>query len=361
MKQIGWLFVFLVVGCSHGGDGHPDGQSDVRTDVGNELPADGGDVTLSTEPLAFKVATFNVGTSSQTLHDKDEEQGDGDGYTSTQAAYINDYLGNSLAWFPAEAALKAWLDKERPEIVAFQEMMWDPWCEDAPAPPPDIGLVCQGYTADRPWTAERLLGEDYQLAYAVGQEDLFVGVRRDFGRLDGCPETGRCTALTGQGVFGECNKSPRVTAITVTVKDGRQLVLVNAHTTAGMNEHDQMCRAKQIDQIFLDDGSGQPLANGEVNLVLGDMNTDPFLFAGADASADQLNKYIGPGKAFAYLSSASAEGPPTHVTTMRLDHVASDALTGSCVVPGESEGTQLIMTTSFFDHRPVLCAVSWSD
>jgi len=139
------------------------------------------------------------------------------------------------------------------------------------------------------------------------------------------------------------------------------LVLVNAHTTAGMTEADQACRAKQIDQIFLDGGDGEPLANGSVNLVLGDMNTDPFLFAGADSSANAWNKYVGPGKPFHYISTNSPNGPATHVTSMRLDHVVSDVLTGDCVVPGGSPGQPLIMKTTFFDHRPVLCDVMWND
>ncbi len=354
-------------GLFDGGDGGADvarapdvadvGKSDLATDLGTGE----ADVGKSYAPLPFQVVTFNVGTSSQTLHDTDEQAGDGDGYTSTQAEYINDYLGNSLAWNPAEDALRDWLAKHHPEVVAMQELMYDPWCADAPAPPAGLGLVCEGYKGGQPLAAERLLGKAYHLAYTVGQEDLWVGVRKDFGHFRDCPETGLCTKLEGQGVFGECNESPRVTSIVVQVHDGREFVLVNAHTTAGMTEADQACRAKQIEQIFLDAGDGEPLANGAVNLVLGDMNTDPFLFAGADASANTWNQYVGPGKSFHYLSADNPEGPATHVTTMRLDHVVSDVLTGSCVVPGGSPGLPLIMKTTFFDHRPVLCDVMWTD
>lgn len=354
-------------GATEAKDGEPDvaGVQDVQDAraeaLGTDLSGADADIEKSYAPLPFQVVTFNVGTSSQNLHDTDEQAGDGDGYTSTQAEYINDYLGNSLAWNPAEEKLKEWLGKHKPEVVAMQELIFDPWCADAPPPPPGLGLVCEGYKGGQPLAAERLLGNAYHLAYTVGQEDLWVGVRKDFGYFRDCPETGLCTKLLGMGVFGECNSSPRVTAIVVRVHDGRELVLVNAHTTAGMTEADQACRGKQIEQIFLDAGDGEPLANGTVNLVVGDMNTDPFLFAGADVSAGTWNQYVGPGKGFHYISADNPEGPATHNTTMRLDHVVSDVLTGSCVVPGGSPGLPLIMKTTFFDHRPVLCDVIWTD
>ncbi len=311
-------------------------------------------------PTPFSVMTFNAGTSSQSIHDKDEEEGEGDGYTSVQADYIDEFLGNSLAWKPAEAAVTKWLSEKKPDIVAFQEMMFDPWCEEAPPPPEGMDLVCEGYSPGGPYTVERLLGPDYQVASTLDQEDNWVGIRKEIGRFKGCPEEGPCIGgVFGLGLPDECNGRPRVSSIEVELADGREFVLVNVHATSGMTEQDMECRSLQFDQVFKDRGDGKPAAYGKVNLVMGDMNTDPFLLAGADPSADQWNQYVGEGKTFHYISSSDASGPATHVTTMHIDHVVSDAIIGSCIVPGESFDIPPVMQTTFFDHRPVLCDVKW--
>jgi hypothetical protein len=354
--------VFLAT-LAPGGCGPGSGGEEAADLTGEDEQTSLAEAKAEVEPaqaLEFRVMTFNTGTSSQSLHDNDEKEGEGDGYTSTQAAYIDEHLGNSLAWVPAEDALTAWLAMHRPEIVAFQEMMYDPWCEEVPAPPAGLGLVCEGYVPGGPWTVERLLGPDYQVASTIDQEDNWVGIRRDFGRFKDCPEEGPCIGgVFGLGLPGECNGRPRVSSIEIVLADGRELVLVNVHATSGMTTQDMECRALQFDQVFKDQGDGHPAAHGAVNLVMGDMNTDPFLLAAGDPSAAKWNQYVGPGKAFHYISSDSAAGPATHVTTMHIDHVVSDAITGSCIVPGESPNLPPIMETTFFDHRPVLCDVAW--
>jgi hypothetical protein len=308
-------------------------------------------------PVAFTVMTFNVGTTAQALHDKDEAEGAGDGYTSEHAAWISEHYGNNLAWRPAEEALRQFIAKHRPDVIAFQEMFYDPWCADQPDPPDHLDLVCEGYDPSGPLTAERLVGPDYDVVSAKGHPDNWVAVRRAFGAIEGHP--GQGPWLDGAEGFGipDCCSGARVSSVDVLLPDGRRLTVVDVHTNAGMKDKDMACRVLQFEQVFVDRGDGIPAAHGIANVVMGDMNTDFFLFAGADPSADRWNDFVGPGKAFHYVSSDSLDGPATHATGMHLDHVASDSLVGSCFVAGESEGTDPVMESTFFDHRPVFCNV----
>ena len=358
-----WVFAaVLVVGLAACGTS-PDGALDAGVDLDaqtEDLVQDAEAEEFAPEPLKFTVMTFNAGTSSGQLHSKDEEEGNGDGYTDEHAKEVDAYYGNSLSWNPLEDRTIEFLAELRPEIVAFQEIFHDPWCEDIEVKP-ELDLVCNGYTPDRPYQMERLLGDDYQIACNLDAEDKCAAVRKDFGRFVGCPEDEVCFGgIWGPGLGDKnCSKAARIGSIEIELTDGRSLVLVNAHATSGMKNSDMECRKYQFQQIFLDRGDGKPAAYGDTNLIMGDLNTDPFVLAGADPSADELNKYVGDGKPFHYISSDSAEGPPTHVTTMRIDHVISDVIGGSCVVAGESPGVEPIMETTVFDHRPVICEVEF--
>jgi len=312
------------------------------------------------EPVAFTVVTFNVGTTTNMVHDRDEEEGEGDGYTGIHAQEVAANYGNNLSWIPAEEALAEYLAQLRPEIIGFQEMFYDPWCEDI-EPLDELDLVCEDYSPERPLQVERLLGDEYQVACAFKKPDNCLGVRRDFGRLVGCPEHEVCLeGLEGLGAGQGCSDSARVGTAPVELVDGRILTVVVAHANAGMTLKDQDCRILQFKQIFEDRGDGIPAACGEANLVMGDMNTDPFLLAEGDPSAAYWNTRVGEGRQFAYVSAAGPEGPATHVTTMHLDHIISDAVdSDECYVPGVSEGVPPVMETTVFDHRPVVCSVSF--
>lgn len=345
--------------------------SDVKSDVGPDVAPPLEEITelavpeavgepIVVEPLEFTVVTFNAGTSSGQLHSKDEEEGNGDGYTDEHAAEVDAHYGNSLSWNPAEAKAAEFLAELKPEIVALQEVFHDPWCEGIEVKP-ELDLVCSDYSLDRPYQMERLLGDDYQIACNLDAEDRCAAVRKDFGRFVGCPLDEVCFGgIWGPGLEAvNCSKSARIGSIEIELTDGRVLVLVNAHANAGMKESDMECRKHQFQQIFVDRGDGKPAAFGAANLIMGDLNTDPFLLAGADPSADELNKYVGEGKPFHYISSDSADGPATHVTTMHMDHVISDVILGNCVVAGESPGVAPVMESTVFDHRPVICEVEF--
>jgi hypothetical protein len=314
---------------------------------------------MPVSPVNFTVMTFNTGTTNNILHGRDEEAGEGDGYTDAHAAENAAKYSNNLAWNPAEQALAQFIAERKPAIVAFQELYYDPWCADIEVDP-QFDFVCNEYEADGPLQIERLLGDDYSVACAGGHPDNCVGVLKQFGFLPECGGAGPCLeGLAGMAPPSGCTSGARVGTALVELNDGRQLAVVNAHTVAGMTTENMACRKEHFQQIFEDRGDGNPAAFGPANLIMGDMNTDPFLLAGADPSATYLASKVGPGKAFHFVSSDSQVGPDTHATPMKLDHVISDALVGSCVVAGVSEGTALPMETSYWDHRPVVCEVEW--
>jgi len=311
----------------------------------------------SSTPLTFTVLSFNVGTTDKLQHDKDEAEGAGDGYTSAHAARNASHYANNLAWWPAEEALTTWLGETRPEVVLFQELFHDPWCDDIETDPA-FDFICHGMDPARPRQAQRLLGDDYDVACAPGHPDNCVGVLRSFGRIQGCPETGPCDIdLDGMPPPSGCTGGARVATAVIELTDGRLLHAVDVHTVAGITDENMACRVEQFHQVFVDRGDGKPAAWGANNVVGGDMNMDPFLWAGLDPSADAWNQYVGDGKPFHYLSSDGPEGTPTIATLFRIDHVVSDALVGSCVVVGATEGVPPVLETSYWDHRPLLCEV----
>ena len=132
------------------------------------------------------------------------------------------------------------------------------------------------------------------------------------------------------------------------------------HGTSGFKPKDQECRKAQFQQIFEDKGDGTPAVSGTINIILGDINTDPFSAGEADISASYWNKYVGKGKPFRYISSSDKDGPKTYGGLVRIDHVVSDAFTGSCVVPGATPDEPDVMDVVYWDHKPVICDVELS-
>lgn len=306
-------------------------------------------------PLELRVMTFNIGTTQGLDHD-----GGDDAYTGEDAARADAWYGNGLSWRPAEQALSAFLATERPDVVVFQEGFYDPWCAEMPVEQRVEHFICSDWSPGDPLQIERLLGEDYQVACAPGQEDNCAGVRLDFGAVRGCDGPGFCEgALDGLETPGDCGRGARVSALTVDRPDGRALTVVDLHGTSGMGADDQACRVAQLTQVFEDRGDGRPAADGAANLVMGDLNTDPFALAGVDPSATFWAERVGEGLPFHYLSSSDDDGPRTYLGLTRIDHVASDTLEGDCKVPGATEGVPPVLDAVYWDHKPVLCDARW--
>jgi endonuclease/exonuclease/phosphatase family metal-dependent hydrolase len=69
-------------------------------------------------------------------------------------------------------------------------------------------------------------------------------------------------------------RGARVGRGVVDLVGGGSITVVSIHASSGFDTQTFERRAKQFEQIFMNlDGS--PAANGQVNVVLGDFNTDP--------------------------------------------------------------------------------------
>ena len=301
----------------------------------------------------LRVMTFNGGTTDGLPHDRDLD----DGYGEAEAAIADALYENSLSFRPAEAALTAFLAQTAPDIVVFQEIFHDPWCE-AIEVDPALDFVCAGYTPQRALQIERLLGPAFQVACADGQPDNCLGVRRSVGTIRGCPADAPCPGgLAGHGPPSGCSRGARVGRAVVDLADGTPLVVINAHGTSGFTAEDQACRRDQFAQIFVDTGDGQPAADGALNLVMGDFNTDPVMLVAVDPSAAALAD-LSQAAGFEFLSPTDPSGPATYYgVAVRIDHVLSDGLVGPCVIAGGTEGVPPVMEMVYWDHRPVICDV----
>lgn len=320
-------------------------------------PQDAG-ATDTKKPFTFTAMTFNVGTTTGLAHDKNEGTPQGDGYTSAHAKITDEHYENSLSWNPAERALTAFLAKKKPDIAGFQELYYDPWCETIQVDP-SLDFVCKEYSKSRPLQIQRILGPDYQVACAVGQDDNCVGIHKRLGQFKGCPLDKPCLGgLFGMSPPDKCSRGARVGSIEVQTHNGPNFVLVLVHGTSGVKEKDTLCRKAQFHQIFVDRGDGKPAAYGKINLVLGDLNTDPFLMKDADVSAAYWNQFVGPGKPYTYISSNAPDGPRTYAGTFRIDHVVSDAFRGQCTVPGITPQTEPVFSGVYWDHSPILCSLT---
>ncbi len=323
-----------------------------QDDIGEVLGR--GDGGSASEP-SWTVFTFNVGTSKGLAHDVD-----GDEYDSEAAEITDQFYHNSLSWQRAEDALAVFVAAERPAIAFLQEVFYDGWCAQGPQPPPDWS-VCAHLPPDGALQLERVFGPDYQIACHEGHPDKCIAVRRDIGRIRGCPKDGVCLdGLHGGPPPWPCSHGPRAARAEVDLADGTTLVVVSIHATSGLSAEDAACRAAQFRRVFIDAGDGSPLAPGsEPVLIGGDLNTDPLMFAASDESAATWNEHVGAGKAFVDLAEPDQDAPASYLGIAHLDHIATNAFEGDCVVAGRSAGVPPVLEATYWDHSPVVCKLRW--
>ncbi len=309
---------------------------------------DGGrPLDASSPPLGFRAVTFNTGTNDTLPHDSD-----GDGYGRDEAAVSDEYYGDGLAWAANVEATRLWFTENVVDVVAFQEIFHSPDCVDIPTRH-HRGFVCESWEAGDPTVAQVLLGEGYQIACHQDRDDKCLGVRRAFGTIRGCDSDFCANGLDGARVR-DCGGGSRVGRGVIDLAAGGEITVVTYHGTSGIGGSDQECRVKQIDQIFVD-LDGEPAANGERNLIFGDFNTDPFRAGLLDASARRWLEFAGDGSPFTFISPAGPDAPPSYSGLFNIDHIVSDAFRGTCRVPGVDAGEPDVLSTVYFDHKPVVC------
>ncbi len=297
------------------------------------------------EPAPFIAVTFNTGTTEGLAHDALPD----DGYGSEQAVLSDTWYGDGLAWSAVVEQTRAYLGAVAPDVIGFQEIFYSPECEMIPAEARP-GFVCEFWKPGDPTVAQVILGEGYQVACHPGKSDKCLAVKTSFGRFAGCEGDFCLEGLQGERVEG-CGGGARVGKGVVERSDGERLVVVNVHGSSGFSEEDQNCRTAQFEQAF-----AALESEADANLLLGDLNTDPFRLFSGDPSADTFRR-LAAAKRMNFISDAGTEAPPTYAGLLSIDHVLGDRLEGACWAAGVSEGRSAVSEQVYFDHRPIVCEV----
>jgi endonuclease/exonuclease/phosphatase family metal-dependent hydrolase len=346
------LLTLALLGC--GGPGHPaPGETSDAVPLGDALETgEGALVDVTPPPPPFKAVTFNTGTSVAPP-DGAENQG----FQGQQHEWCDQYYGNGLSWKAFVEDARRFLAEVDPDVVAFQEIFWSGDCPGIPAEAWS-GFVCEDWVAGAPTVAQQVLTGDWQVMCNPGKPDKCAAVNRRLGSFRGCDADFCLEGMAGATVDG-CGKGARVGRGLIDLKAGGVLTLVTVHGSSGFAPADMDCRVKQVEQVFVDLGDGQPAANGTTNLVLGDFNTDPGRLVAADPSARRWNDFVGEGKPFHFVTPVGKEQDthPTYGATLSIDHVVSDQLDGECWAAGVTPGHAPVTDSVGFDHRPVVCAV----
>jgi len=301
------------------------------------------------EPLSLVAVTFNTGTTSGLSFPPDNG-----GYGNAQAAESDQYYGNGLAYQAVIDDTRAWFVTVHPDVVAFQETFSTTNCPDVPT---DVraGFVCDGWQPGDPTVAQIVLGAGYQVACNQGKPDKCLAVDTAFGSFEGCDGDLCLDALDGATVEG-CGSGSRVGRGVIDLVAGGTLTAVGVHGSSGLSTADIDCRTREFALVFDDLGDGAPAVNGAVNLVMGDLNTDPGRSTDFDASATAFAAGVATD-GLHFITQVGPDTPATYGGVWSIDHVASDHLDGDCWHAGLTESHPAVSDIVYFDHEPAVCTV----
>jgi hypothetical protein len=321
------------------------------------VPKEGFDSGHPADDNRLLVVTFNTGTSEGVVQGADGE----DGYGLVQAALSDEWYGDGLAWSPAVEATRSWFSRFSPDLVVFQEIFWSDVCADIPEDA-RAGFTCESWTEGDPTVARAILGSEYQVACHPGKPDKCAAVHERVGTFDGCDDAFCLEGLRGATVDG-CGSGARVGTGTI-VRDGEPVLqLTNIHGSSGASSDDQDCRVAQIAQVFDAMGDGPPAVSPDLpDIVMGDLNTDPYRFADFDDSARAWAERVpidgspGADHDLAFISVVGEDSVGSYGGVADIDHVFSDTYTGACdLTLLAPDADHPVYVPAYFDHRPVVC------
>ncbi len=324
------------------------------TETGPDIGGDAtvGDGVSHAPEGPFTVITWNTGTAGGIRVPAEENFG----YGPEQEKIADEYYGNGLAWNTAIVAAREFLATASPDLISFQEIFHSDDCADIPEAA-RAGFVCEDWAHGDPTVARTVLGPDYQIAtHGFGRHDKVLAVHNRFGRIVGCDAEFCLDGLDGFPIEG-CGRGGRVGRAVIERHSGERITVVSYHGRSGMLQRDFECRTQQVDQIFVDFGDGQPAANGQANIILGDFNTDPGRLQAVDESAARWNDFVGPGKPFQFISKVGEDAPGSYIL-FDIDHIVSDVFEGTVSYPGISPGTEPVYEGQLFDHIPVIATLT---
>lgn len=253
-----------------------------------------------------------------------------------------------------EDAVREHIAALTPDVIALQEVLPDGFCDTLAVPEEDPRFVCHPDNAGaEPSQARRLVGPDYQIL--CDDRNGYECVAARPGILSG-PYL--VAPPVDSDADEQCSSGFSVGSVVATLPGAAGFTLVNGHPQSAFIG---ACRAKQLAQVFADDG----LAQGET-LLSGDWNLDPYR-AGDDPSVTTWVQFVGPDDAtrFHYHSGVAERQPPYPTNVVAgiasvLDHVASTSLEGTCQTLGEAPDTERLdgAVGAGCDHRALFCSLS---
>ncbi len=349
------LFAPLVGACDGGTSKPPadttedTASTDTTPDAGPDTAVDVAvDGAAGPTPPPLRVVTFNTGTSLK------PQGGAADrGYGAEQWEICDEWYGNGLSWVSIMDDTREWIAQTDPDVIVFQEIFDPNECAGIPAEfwP---GFVCAGWAPGDPIVAQQVLSDDWQVMCNPVRTDKCAAVHQRIGTFRGCDEALCLEGMEGNKIEG-CGKGVRIGRGVIDLVDGGVLTLVNVHGSSGFSAEDMACRVQQFAQVFVDNGSGAPAANGAWNLILGDFNVDPVVMAGMDPSADAVLAHMEENVVLHFITETSPDSPATYAGYVRIDHVISDAWDGGCWHAGITPGHPGVTPAVSFDHHPAVC------
>jgi len=347
-----WLPALILVSalqaCS--ASGTPIDAADAVMDQGAPRETDSAVQDAAPALPSLVVVTFNTGTSLKPPDDEPNK-----GFHKEQSEICDQWYGNGLSWKPIVEDARLFLESVDPDIIAFQEIFWSGECPDIPGEF-HAGFVCEDWSPGDPTVAEIVLGKGWQIMCNPGKSDKCTALNRRIGSFRDCDADFCLEGMTGSKIEG-CGNGVRIGRAVIDLAGGGLLTLVSIHGSSGLALDDQECRVKQFDQVFVDLGDGEPGANGEWNLVMGDLNTDPVLMAEYDPSAKRVLDFVGDDKPFHFITAVGEDSAPTYAGIASIDHVVSDVFQGTCWTAGITEGHPAVTETVSFDHHPIVCNI----
>ena len=303
------------------------------------------------------VVTFNAGTTLGVL----PADTNGSAYGIEQAALSDAWYGDGLAWTPAVDATRDWFARFSPDLVVFQEVFSSDGCATVPAEA-RTGFVCEDWSEGDPTVAVDILGPGYQVACHPGKPDKCAAVHERVGRFAGCEDDYCPEGLRGETV-SDCGTGARVGTATIERDGTPVLQLTNIHGSSGLTEEDQACRMAQTAQVFDAIGDGAPAVSPTLpDVLMGDLNTDPYNFADFDASARDwaervpLNPTALTQHGLRFVSPIGPGSPASYEGLADIDHVFSDTWSGACDTDLlDPTRPHPVYDVPYFDHRPVVC------
>ncbi len=242
-----------------------------------------------------------------------------------------------------ERAIAKRIRHHQPSIVALQEINYN----DTPQ---------EKWSDYKDSQARRLLGDKYTIVTDSTFHHTCIAIHVEHGGFSGCSKGDYYPAAARTISFAP-DPFDKFCVSSIPAYLGKfEFNIVFAH----FSSRSVTWRVNAIRSIFKTNNGVKPLASAPYNLIVGDLNFDPFRTS--DASVREWNKHAGMPDAkrpYRHHAKQNKRQKPeaTHQFLWRsftLDHIVSNFAHGQSVVLGLTDGTNRLDGGSGMDHYAVL-------